>query len=81
MVFQLWQKCKYRNLISQVLMVGQFYIDVYSICKKFGRQIVVFCWSICNFDGANLGLLNAVSIGQDKVKKIKKIVLYQILNV
>ena len=28
---QLWQKCRYPNLISQVLMVGQFRIDAYSI--------------------------------------------------
>jgi len=28
---QLLQKCRYPNLISQILRVGQFYIDVYSI--------------------------------------------------
>jgi hypothetical protein len=31
---QLWQKCRYNNLISQVLNVGQFCRLVYIICKR-----------------------------------------------
>ena len=30
---QFLQKFRYPNLISQVLMVGQFYIDVYNTCN------------------------------------------------
>ena len=36
-------------LISQYLMVGQFGIDVYSICKKEGCQIVGFYWRCHTF--------------------------------